>query len=191
MKKPTDQKFVITWLLILLSAHAFSQDLIPLTENNQWMYERYIVESGKEITDTVQFLVDKPVIVNGKEWFPSYNVGSWLMLRNTPEGHYELDSAEVDAFGNFRQFMVYKNPQKNKTLHYKLRNGGVVSVTDQLYPIETAIGTFDCYKYSINYRVKEEYRIDTYVSPGVGMVFSDIEISGHLVQMKLIRYRIH
>lgn len=192
MKKPNILKYLFTCLPVLASYYAFGQELIPLAETNQWVYKRIETEvkSGKEISnDTVKFEIGKPVMVQDAQWFFSDYLGLKLLLRNKPEGHYELDSAEVDAFGNFRQFVIYKNPEKGEILKYKLRNGGIVSVSDQLFPIETSMGEFNCYKYSIHYLTKEYHRFDTYVYPGVGIVFSDVEVSGRQVQMQLLNYK--
>lgn len=192
MKQQINPAAFFTLFMMFVSNIALSQDLIPLAVNNQWVFERTIIKpEGEVVKDTIVDRIGKSMMINEKEWYVFGESENGPKVRNTPEGYYELDSMETDAFGNFRQQMLYKNSEKSQT--YKGGRGFIVCVSNRLHPVKSPVGNSDCYKYerrSVPYI--PFYSEDIFISPGVGIVFREFVMeSGLTVQFKLIDYELH
>jgi hypothetical protein len=168
-----------------------AQDLIPLKTGNYWKYE--------ETTFDIDYMMDRDTVINkvkgtkrfnDREWFLIDEFGDEFLVRSTKAGHMELDSLSKNRQGNFTEVLMFKKPSKVKNLTYTTFGKNQVMVSRTPVKIQTVLGVFTCYKYTIIPEGGNAGQIETYISPGIGIVYQNWKTDIQHVKSRLIEYKI-
>ncbi len=185
-------KSMLVFLLCSLSSqYGLAQQLIPLEVGNTWTYIRTIRIDQQIIkTDTSYSSIEKSVQIESKTWFISREDGYDYLVRDEGGQQFELDSTIVDPQGRYKEFLVFGIPGKGEKLSYKVGQE-TVTVAAVKGKVITAAGKFKCLKYEFRSPYDSDGYIDTYISPGVGIVKVIMASGKEITELKLIAYHIN
>lgn len=168
-----------------------AQDLIPLELGNYWKYEETTFEGGSVVSiDTVINSVKNIKRFNNKDWFIIEEFGDDFVVRSTEAGHMELDTLSKNRQGNFNEVLMFKKPSKVRNLTYTTFGVDQVLVGKTPVSIPTILGDFKCYKYTIMPGGDIAGQIETYIHPGIGIIYQDWKTENGHVKSRLIDYKI-
>lgn len=194
MKKPFKKILKQLLLIIILSftINSNAQKLIPLKVNNEWKYlEKETINGNTVITDTITSKIEKTVMYNNKKWFYMTELGDKYIVRNDKQGQYELDTLETQKNGAFKEILMFKRTNNNKSTSYSAY-GNIKIVKDKgITKVKTKIGEFDCIKYSIlPEQTNENEMIEFFFSPGIGLIYHKWIENLKTTSFELIEYSI-
>lgn len=191
LKSKTISCWVVCLILLLFSLNIEAQNLIPLGLNNYWKYEQTTVENGKIISiDTVLNRVNGITTLNGKEWYLLNEFGDNFIVRNTAAGQMEIDTLSVNEDGEYDEIVMFKKPNKSKNLSYLAYDVNNVFIDKSPAIIKTSIGDYKCYKYIITTEGVENESIETFICPGIGIIYQDWVIDEKHIKSKLVDFKI-
>ncbi len=140
------------------------QNIIELKLNNFWEYRREYFSSNGDITriDTFKVTITKDTVINSSVWF--YNDYYWIYQSNLSDGFY--------IYVNNIPTIIWKYPATKGDVYYRASDTVEVMSTNKV----TSIGNinYNCYQYQSIFR---GLPINTYASPGLGIVYSEGAVS--------------
>ncbi|MDW3646396.1 MAG: hypothetical protein R8P61_05025 [Bacteroidia bacterium] len=175
----------------LLSSSLFAQSLIPLDLGNQWVYHRELLKDGEVIErDTVRNWIDISFDIAGKEYYSLHEFGDVFVVRNSRKGQFEIDTLSRGEDGKFLEVMMFRKPHKKKVIEYQTFGEDRVKVYPTKERIQSIAGDFDCIKYEILPGNNPDRKIETYVAPGIGIVFQKWKQGDKEVVHRMIAFRL-
>jgi len=185
MDKP---RFLFQALIMMLLLSACSKILIPLEVNNEWVYEQIITFKG-EVTnhDTLTNVIAAKTQLNGKDWFVSNEFDNTFIIRNTNKAQVEIDTSVIEPNLLYREFPVFVYPRSKDPITYEVFFE-TVTVNSERFERTTPAGTFSCYKYEFRMDNDPSHVIDTYISPGVGIVYVYMKDGEQEITQELLKY---
>lgn len=178
-------------LFSILSLPLFAQSLIPLDLGNQWVYHRELLKDGAVVErDTLRNWIDISFDIQGKEYYSLHEFGDVFVVRNTRKGQFEIDTLSRGEDGKFLEVMMFRKPHKKKVIEYQTFGDDRVKVYPKKERIQSIAGDFDCIKYEILPGNNPDRKIETYVAPGIGIVFQKWKQGDKEVVHRLIAYRL-
>lgn len=185
-------KSLLIGILTFISLTLHAQNLIPLKVGNYWKYKQITSVSDSIISiDTVVNSVKKRISLNGKDWFILNEFGDDFVVRNSKLGQVEIDTLSKDIYGKFKETVMFKNPNELKTLSYIVYDVNYIEVDKTPILINTIIGDFKSFKYTILIEDEIDEKIETYISPKIGIIYQDWSIGKKHVRCKLVDYKIN
>ncbi|WP_298782357.1 hypothetical protein [uncultured Polaribacter sp.] len=191
MTKNIPLLFFLT-LVMLFSLNIYSQDLIPLKVNNSWEYIEKIKVKGKIIkTNKLTSKIEKIVNFNNKKWFYMTELGYNYIVRNDQKGQYEIDTLRTLKNGDFKEVLMFRNPNKLNMDPYKVYEEIKIKIDNKKTVIKTELGKFECIKYTIfpNEQNENEF-IEFYFKEGIGVIYHKWVEYDKITTCKLVRYDI-
>lgn len=140
------------------------QNIMPLSVGNYWKYQRVYYDPNGNITnvDTFKVAITKDTIINFTTWF--FDDYFWIYYNNKSDGLW--------IYSNISSWLMWKYPAQIGETYYAGSDTVKVISTDKA--LTTLIGVYHCYSYEYNFR---GLPIDTFISPGLGIVYSESAIS--------------
>ncbi len=192
MKKNISQSCLLFFLTVF-SFQLQAQDIIPLDLGNYWIYKEETYRSDSLVSiDTTLNSVTKRIKINNKSFYVLNEFGSEFFVRNTKEGQVEVDTFNIDSTGKYLETLFWKNPQNGEDISYVAYEENHIHIDKDHIIYSTVIGDFKCYKYTLTIEEQDEndFKVITFFSPGIGLVYEDCIFDGKHILSELIEYHV-
>ncbi len=187
----TNTSYCLIIFLLLFSLHLTAQELIPLKLGNYWIYKETTYKSDTIVSiDTTLNNVSKKLKLNNKQCYALNEFDNEFFVYNTKDGQTDIDTFNVEPNGNFAEALFYKNPEDIAGSSYTVYNVNNIHVDEKPVMINTITGDFKCYKYTLTVDDDDEYKIVTFLCPGIGIIYEEFYFDHEHIKSELIEYHI-
>ena len=180
---------VIIAITVVLNSKG--QDLVPLSLGNYWVYEEVTFVNGEEQSpDTITNSVISKHRINNIDWYYIYEFKGYFTVRNTLNGHVELDSFRVNWQGLFQEKYIFRKP-KGHIQKYMYNEDTEVVIAKKTTKVKVPKGKFKAYKYDLISLVPERYVVsEFYIVPGIGIVYQVWTEGNKIIEHRLLDYHL-